>query len=172
MDDIKIWLYLGFGLIYFIVKQMGKKKSAEDASPEEVQEMQRPQRKPMTFDELLREFTQEKSMEEREVLVDDYAEEQQQKAIIEEIKPVPKSDELQRHFADEESRKVYENSIKQAEGFDLKFEKDEHFKTKVKSKSNEEEVENSFLNEILESFQDPNQAKKAVVISEILNKRY
>ncbi|MFT6866841.1 MAG: hypothetical protein ACJA08_001679 [Cyclobacteriaceae bacterium] len=172
MEDIKIWLYLGFGLIYFIVRQMRKKKADAEPNVEGEQETQSPQRKPLSFEDLLREFTEEKEVVAKEVLIDEYAEEQKQQEKIEALKQVAKEDHTKRRFADEESMKVYANSIKQAEGSDLKFEKDPQFELKSKNKATEQETENNFLKEILESFNDPHQAKKAVIISEILNKRY
>lgn len=182
MDNIQFWLYLGFGLIYFITRQMKKKKKQAEEARTGEQPTEKPFKKPVTFDELLKEFTQEP---EEETPVDDYAEQQrrieearkeQEEASLrrrenEEKKRLIEQDHTSRRFADEESRMIYEKSIAQAEGADLKFERDEHFKTAVNIKDKEEE-EDTFGSEILSMLQDADQAKKAVVLSEILNRKY
>ncbi|MEP0366099.1 MAG: hypothetical protein ABJN36_17935 [Cyclobacteriaceae bacterium] len=173
MDDIQFWLYLGFGLIYFIVRQMKKKKSNEQEQSPQDAPAEKPYKKPVTFEELLREFTGETTEEEKEVVLDDYTDLKKEENREEEVKPYKytEDDHSHRRFADDESRKIYENSIKQAEGADLVFERDNHFKSKMTRKE-QQEADSAFGREILESLQDADQAKKAVVLSEILNRKY
>ncbi len=131
MDNIQFWLYVAFGVIYFVVKQMRKKNAANEPQEGE-QEVSQPSRKPVTFDELLKEFSQE-----RRTIEDD-----QEDEVYEAPKPLikvnPAKEDDQRRFADDESRRIYEESINQAEGYDLKFERDEHFKVKTPMKVDRE----------------------------------
>lgn len=167
MDNIQFWLYLGFGLIYFITRQMKKKKAAEQTVEEKDSPQEKQYKKPVSFEDLLKEFTQEQ--DEEEVVVEDEYVKPIPKKKVEEI--IPNDDHTHRRFADDESRKVYQESIKQAEGADLKFERAANFKTKLER--NIEEEEGSGLgNEIFESLKDADQAKKAVILGEILNRKY
>ncbi|MEO9474067.1 MAG: hypothetical protein ABJG41_00980 [Cyclobacteriaceae bacterium] len=173
MDDIQFWLYLGFGLIYFIVRQMKKKNASEQEQSPQDAPTEKPYKKPVTFEELLREFTGETTEEEKEVVLEDYSELKKEEDHKEEVKPYKytEDDHSRRRFADDESRKIYENSIKQAEGAELVFERDNNFKSKMTRKE-QQEADSAFGREILESLQDADQAKKAVVLSEILNRKY
>jgi hypothetical protein len=161
MDNIQIWLYIAFGIIYFIVKQMKKKNADADSQQNTDEEAYQPPRKALTFDDLLKEFTQgQDTLDERP-----------------ELKPMPvsvaqKPTEV-RKFADDESLRVYQQSITQAEGFDLKYERDEHFDLKpMKVLRKDENEEKTIGNEIFDSLSDTNQARKAVILGEILNRKY
>lgn len=167
MDNLQFWLYVAFAIIYFIVKQVRKKKPNDIPQDGEPQPYE-PQRKPVTFDELLKEFTQEKApvTEKEDVLYE--------KAQTTVTAPSFDENRDQRRFADDESRQIYEQSISQAEGYDLKFERDDHFTEKkpITISKKEEEEEKSAGQEIFESLQDVNAARKAIILSEILNRKY
>jgi hypothetical protein len=64
MDDSNIWYYLVLGLIYFASKAFGKKKkqaSSPNQAPRPVQTEPEQAQPEMSFDELLREITGQKS---------------------------------------------------------------------------------------------------------------
>lgn len=169
MDNIQFWLYLAFGLIYFITRQMKKKKANNDADQEQAPIPQKPYKKPVTFEDLLKEFTQEQVDDEEDEIVE------QRKPITvaapkKEVTPI-EEDHLHRRFADEESKKVYQNSIKQAEGADLKFERDMNFKSSIERSEQHAET-SEFGAEIIESLRDADEAKKAIILSEIFNRKY
>lgn len=172
MDDIQFWLYLLFAVIYFISRSFKKKEPAQP--PRRVNrpdyEQETPPRKAVTFEELLREFTEAREEKEptREVVVEE------EKPAIREIpkkKPVFEEGRTQ-FFADEESRRVYEESIKMAEGADIRFERDDHFKTKLRSRSEQEESSGSFASDLRDMLREGDGAKRAVVLAEILNRKY
>ncbi|MFY0600658.1 MAG: hypothetical protein JXR03_13380 [Cyclobacteriaceae bacterium] len=180
MDNIQFWVYLAFGAIYLITRMMKKKKGENQPEGSADQSTERSYKKPVSFEDLLKEFTQVEDVEPQE---DEYADQQrrieearaeeeslQKQKEEEEIDSI-NQDHTHRRFADDESREIYEKSIVQAEGADLSFERDEHFKTKL---NRQEEVEegSTIGSEILASLQDADQAKKAVILSEILNRKY
>jgi hypothetical protein len=76
-------------------------------------------------------------------------------------------------FADDESRKVYEESIRMAEGADIQFDPDESFRSvKLKSTTQYKPEENEFVKEIRNTLSSPSDARKAVILAEILNRKY
>lgn len=167
MDNIQFWLYVAFGVIYFVFKQLRKKKTQEETQ-EVDQEMPQPRRKPVTFDELLKEFTQGKEGYE------EVREEQEYHAPQVLPTAYPQKEIESRKFADDESQKIYERSIAQAEGYDLKFERDDNFRVKspMQVTLRGEDEEKSIGEEIFDSLRDADQARKAVILGEILNRKY
>ncbi len=180
MDDIQFWVYLIFGGIYLVSRIL--KKKGGDAVPH------KPARrhtsapsggtnKPVSFEELLKEFTEgsatEEMKEEQPEPVDSSEVlRRRQWAPKEESRPSYESEGRTRVFADDESKRVYEESIKNAEGADLAFERDDHFKIKLKSKSTEEAPTPELASEITNMLRDSDEAKKAVILGEILNRKY
>jgi hypothetical protein len=167
MDDIQFWLYIVFGLIYFVGRFLKKKNKPED-QPEPDTSDRRPQRS-KTFEELLSEFTDEKNPASAPINEN-------------EVKPVKKSKPITseasvfeegstRVFSDEESKRIYEASIKKAEGIDLDFAPAEHFKSKIQRELSAE-VSSRFASSIREGLRDPEEAKKAVIYAEIFNRKY
>lgn len=178
MDNIQFWLYLVFGAIYLLTRFLKKKDPENEPNRpgQNPNQPQRPQRKPVTFEELLKEFTEgrqeeeepervpeRRPMEETQVKERKRQEESRPKEIIEEGRT--------RRFADDESRRIYEESIRKAEDTAIEFRRDDDFRSRM-ARRNEEEAENNLAEEIKEMLQDKNQAQKAVVLSEILNRKY
>lgn len=184
MDDIQFWLYLAFAVIYFITRGMKKKTTGGNPKPSssDTNSDDRPQRKPVSFEDLLKEFTEgrEVSGEENETMAPSpppvearHIVEQrkwQEKNTAESFK----NEGRHRQFADDESRRIYENSIKIAEKTDLSIKGDDAFKSKLKRFDQEEEdiYENDTAISIREMLQDSDDAKKAIILSEILNRKY
>lgn len=164
MDDIQFWLYLAFAGFYFLSRMM--KKKAPEPMPEETEQEQGPRKKPVTFEELLREITEQRQATAPEPVVQEAP---KPIKIKKQSKPEFEEEGVRR-FSDEESRKVYEQSIKMAEGYDLSFERSPSFKSSV-SRRNEEEHQQVAAG-ILASLQSPDSARKAVILGEILNRKY
>lgn len=168
--DERIWFYIIAGIIYFLAKK--KKKKPEDQAPTPTSS-NRPQqsRPPVSFEDLLKEITEQRQPQPVPV----YEEE-------EEDLPVRKMREEQeafaregsnRKFADAESAKVYEESIKQAEGFDIAYEPDSHYSNESLFKGGvKKKAERTIADEIREGLQNTASARKAIIYGEILNRRY
>ena len=180
MDDIQFWIYLLFGAIYFITRMF--KKNNKDATPRKAprptgtQPSDRPN-KPVSFEDLLKEFTEGKSEEEDEV-EEEQPEPVEARQILqerrwqEENKPDFSNEGNNRRFSDEDSKRIYEESIKRAEGSKLDFERDDHFRLKFKDRDEEEEETSDLAGEISGMLQNPEDARKAVILSEILTRKY
>ncbi len=178
MDDIQVWIYILFGIIYFITRALRKKPEEQGPQPDVESGESMPRRQPKSFEDLLREFTE--AGQQREVEVEEEPEPapvlQPQRA--QESRPTRREERQQlegegrtRHFADDESRRVYEESIRQAEGSDISYERDEHFK--IASKVDRGASKGSEVaSEIKEMLSNPSSARKAIILSEILNRRY
>ena len=171
MDDFSFWWYIIAAVIYFLTR--GKKKKQQPSNRPGT-ENNPPKSQPKSFEDLLKEITEGRleEQEEREPTI-----KQEPLIIKEEKKEREESIRLEgerRAFADDESRRVYEESIKMAEGADIAFEPAENFRepTLFKgSKSVEEEEEWTIADEIRDGL-NSSEAKKAVIYSEILTRRY
>ncbi len=172
MEDYKIVWYILAALIYFLTR--GKKKKAPTSRPG-TENNPEPQSQPKSFEDLLKEITGEADPEET-------PEPRREREVVEK-KEVTKKDEAaeqrrlegeRRAFADEESRRVYEESIKRAEGFKLDYEPDEHYNEPRLFRGQEQqekEEEYTFADEIRDGLSS-NEARKAIIYSEILNRKY
>ena len=166
MDDFSFWWYIIAAVIYFLTR--GKKKKEQPES-RPGSENNPPPSQPKSFEDLLREITEGRSEEQPTI--------KQEPVVIEPKETEEDNRRLEgerRAFADEESRKVYEESIKMAEGADLEFAPDESFQEPrlfKGSTSDSEDEEWSIADEIRDGL-NTDEAKKAVIYSEILNRRY
>ncbi len=171
MDDYQIVWYLLAALIYFLTR---KKKKAPTSRPG-TENNPAPETPSKTFEDLLREITGEADPGQEVV------QEVPQEVIeqMEEVKPQEEVQEQQRlegerrAFADEESRRIYEESIKRAEGHSLEYEPDENYHEPrlFKGMDAEEEEEYTFADEIRDGL-SAGEARKAIIYSEILNRKY
>lgn len=168
MDDFSFWWYIIAAVIYFLTR--GKKKQQPQSRPGS--ENNPPPTQPKSFEDLLREITEGRIEEEETPPV------QQEPVVIRDTQKEKEEEQRRlegerRAFADEESKRVYEESIKMAEGSDIAFERDEHFQQPrlFKSPAADEEEEWTIADEIRDGL-NSSEAKKAVIYSEILNRRY
>lgn len=168
MEDLNFWWYIIAAVIYFLTR--GKKKKTPTARPG-TENNPPPQQPPKSFEDLLKEITGELQPEESQPV------EQTPLEVVPEEEPQeePESIRLEgerRAFADDESRRIYEESVKQAEGFDIEFGPDEHFKEPRLFKSDaEEEQEYTIADEIRDGLSS-DEARKAIIYSEIINRRF
>ncbi len=177
MDNIEFWIYIIFALIYFIGRGLRSKPKPKPGQKQpraaETEERQSPDS--MTFDELLEEITGKKSLEEKPAPQTKPIKEAKPRAV--EVKPPPKEkfeEGRSRKFADEESRRVYEESIRRAASTKVEYEPDKKFaKSKLFQDPSKKEVErNPLAEEIQEMLQSPESARKAIILQEILNRKY
>lgn len=173
MEDYKFLWYIIAAVIYFLTR--AKKKKKEQSRPG-TENAPTPQERPKSFEDLLREITEGTKEEEvqpveikPEVLVEEnrYEREERERANAR------KSEGTRRAFADDESRRVYEESIKMAEGADLEFKPNEHFAEPKLFKGEVETLEDEWT--IADEIRDglnTSEAKKAIIYSEILARKY
>lgn len=168
MDDYKILLYIVAAIIYFIAKAKKKKPTTgEGTSRPGTENNPSPQSPTKSFEDLLKEITGEG--EEEKSVIEEVKEEEPKKPIVVEERRLEGE---RRAFADDESRRVYEESIKRAEGFDIEYGPDEHFKEPRLFKGEEsKEEEYTFADEIRDGL-STSEAKKAIIYAEILNRKY
>src|SRR5688572_378241 len=176
MDKFQFWLYVIIGIIYLVSRI--RKKPEQEKKPREfrpdkpVQQYEQPSAKPAfnpkpkTFEELLREITEGKERQESEVVdYDDNLEEEEKD--LEEIK----SD----YRKDDKIYEVYEDAKRQAFVRPSLEETMKLADTKMqfgKFKEFEIEAERNLSREYLADFKDPDGFKKAVVMSEILKRKF
>lgn len=180
--DEKILIYLVIGIIYFLFNRLKKKDPQHDDSDYETPREQTGSegQKPMTFEELLREITEGKQQKPAEPVV------QQKPAYIPPVaKPeyVDYDDNLEeeekslekRSFDQERINEVYESAKKQA--FNRPSLEESMTLADVntsygKFKAFETKKEESILTKYVKDLRDPKAFKKALVLSEIINRRH
>ena len=180
MDDFRIIFYVILGIIFVVSRIMKANKSTSQAP----KRRPRPNRSqpgtgqgnaPASFEDILREFGEK--VEDKTLTRERPATRQQ------ESKPKPRTYEKKfeegrdRKFADDESKRVYEESIKRAEGFDIKFGENKNFASKrtifgegaIKKDVHQK---NPLIGSIRNDLKDKDGIKKAFILSEILNRKY
>ncbi len=176
MDD-SIWFYIIAAVIYFLTR--GKKKQNPNKSNRPSTASQRPKQteREVTFEDLLKEVTGQRR-ESEEVVA------RSRKELADRDRGFGKGDEQiqipeegrDRFFADEESKKVYEESVKLAEGYEIDYGPDDDFRSNKMFKGYEKPSgkrrKSGLAAEIRKGLKDANAAKKAIIYSEILKKRY
>ena len=170
MDDFNFWWYIIAAVIYFLTRSKKKKQQPKRSTSRPGTENQPPKGQPKSFEELLKEITEGRTVEEEEV---EPTFSQEPVVIREEDREESiRLEGEKRTFADDESRRVYEESIKMAEGADIAFEPDDDYRKSTLFKgSKEEEEERTIADEIRDGL-STDEAKKAVIYSEILSRRY
>ncbi|MEO1254654.1 MAG: hypothetical protein AAFY41_07200 [Bacteroidota bacterium] len=167
MDDFNFWWYIIAALIYFFTRSKKKKKQNSRPGTENAP----PKSQPKSFEELLKEITEGRVEEEEP----EPPFKQEPIVIKDEERKAPESRRLEgerRVFADDESKKVYEDSIKMAEGAELAFERDEHFQESRLFKGDQEEEEEWTIADDIRDGLNSQEAKKAIIYSEILARKY
>lgn len=172
MKDISTWIYIAAAVIYFISRSF--KKKPEDTPAERPARTSQPNtsgKKAMTFEELLKEFTEQKDVSQNEPerpVITRSVPEQKPKPV--KVKPAFEEGRT-RSFADDESKRVYEESIKRAEQNNLEFEREGKFKSSIRRKTEAVE-ENNVAGDISAMLRNKDSAKRAVILGEILNRKY
>lgn len=155
MDDIQLVLYIIFIVFAIITNVLKKKKGVpQKSAPRNTQNTSSPNKpkKQLTFEELLREFTEEQSPKH----------------------PTYEEEEQFDVNDDAEIQRIYEESVKASQKYqNYASQTDErhtgnfaHFRGYSEEDTEEEESEFAKL------LQDEESAKKAIILSEILNRKY
>lgn len=177
MEDNNIWFYIIAAVIYFLTRKKKKRQQQPQASDQSTStKTNRPQQnqKPVLFEDLLKEVTEGRA---EGAASQELVEERKQQSVYNEEMPHKelKAEKI-RHFADEESRKVYEESIARAQVFESdrgrQFAPNDHYVSKKMFKNADVEDELTLADEIWEGLQDSSNVRKAIVYSEILTKKY
>ena len=165
--DGQIWFYIAAAVIYFLTRKKKKPEQPRSSQPDRQSSNQPEVKKPVSFEDLLKEITEQRGTTTRS------EESIPEESVSVRDEPRFKQEGQIREFADEESRDIYEESIRRAKEIDIPYEPDEHYKSKRLFKGNEEEVEASTIaDEIREGLSSADSAKKAIIYSEILNRKY
>lgn len=197
MDSLQFWLYVIIGVIYLISQVRKKSREAKPESrPAEkpVVKTETPStrwkteptasqpsttQKPMTFEELLREITEGKTAKEptyepyKQPEYVDYDDEVvdeeevlQEEAQEEVLVDYRKTDSIYKQFEDAKNYDYAANALENTwklENVDMKFGKFKEF---------EGERQRNLLDEYTRDLRDPDGFKKALILSEILNRRH
>ncbi len=189
--DREVIIYIVFAIIYFVIRNLKKKPQVPDAQDQRAprgdyeQEQGRPQQAPpATFEDLLRELTGEKKPQTTVPSFpkpegsfefpsdgknyEDVHEEWEDKRVS-----TVKEGSTTRLFSDEDSKRIYQQAqqINVVGSNDL----DDQLQ-KAKSRFAEFEIKEDtshvFRDELVDMLSTQDGAKKAIILSEILNRKY
>jgi hypothetical protein len=157
MDDIQLILYIAFVLFAIISRVLKSRKKENAKQSGQPQQQAAPERK-ISFEDLLKEFTQEPKEEEY-----------QPESVPEPVERFERS-----YQEDEAAEKVYQESIAATKKYEqLAKETDDrhtgqftHFKNYAEEDTEEE------VSEYADLFHDHDSAKKAIILSAIINRKY
>ena len=158
MDDNSIYYYLIFVVIALLSRVFGKKKEVDTPTHEGP-----PKERPLTFEELIEEFTRQAS---GNVKKEEEPQIEESPVILEVEKPKSKRNV----YEDEEIQEIYNKSIYDAQK--LKHTNAEKSDYSFFKEYKKEKEENEFANEIRSMLSTPDSAAKAIILSEILNRKY
>ena len=175
MDSFQFWLYVIIGVVY-LLSRMRKKPAGQPAEPPDLDQQRQPGRssppvasappKTLTFEDLLREITESKQTKQEPVV--DYDDE-----LEEEAKDLEEVDYDYRK--DNKVYETYEEAKKQA-FFRPSLEETMKVENTVvsfgKFKEFERAAETNLAAEYLKDFGDLGSIRKAVVMSEILKRKF
>lgn len=160
--DKEILIYIVFIAIAIISRLLKSNKNRSKAPSAPPQQRETPSQRPggaKSFEELLREFTGENTSTEPRSL-------ETVETEYESYEHIPSDDEI---------RETYERSVNQAKKLKTLDEQVDLEDIRTKSKyfaDDEMKEENSVASDILESLKDPDGARRAVILSEIINRKY
>jgi len=175
MEDLQLWVYIAFGIIYVISRALRKKQPEPPReSPLETEQSSRPQRRkqPASFEELLREITEARNPQVE--LEEDASSEEVVEPKTETARNQNKQDFSlegeKRYFSDDQSREIYERSIAAAADSDAGLA--EVNIPKLKARQTESKQASTTSHDIKSMLANPDSAKKAIILSEILHRKY
>ena len=181
--DEKILIYIIIGIIYFLFNRLKKKDPQDEPDyerPSNESELGYDKPKPITFEDLLKEITEGKLQKPLEPVAQskpDYAPQAPRPAYVDyddEIEEEEKSLEKVT-FDKERINEIYENAKKQAfirPSLEESMNLSEVNTTFGKFKEFETKVERNILAEYVKDLRDPKGFKKALVLSEVLNRKH
>lgn len=176
MDKFQFWLYVIIGIIYF-VSRMRKKpeqrpKDLGDYQPAKPVQFDQPTAKPVvgrpvTFEELLREITEGKSLKSEPEVVDYDDQVGKEEQDLEEVDyDYKKKDKIYEVYEQAKAQAFVRPSLEET----MKLE--DTVVRYGKFKEFEEGERRNLLEEYIADFRDPEGFKKAVVLSEVLRRKF
>lgn len=176
MDDIQLLIYIAFLAIALLSRFLGKKKKNAQQAKEKENSPEDKGDPPMTFEDLLKEFTGSKEereeKKERERAEIRYEKEREEQERAEQERNERREYEFESELPDDdEINDIYEQSVKAAEK--AKSPDDQDKGSRFKNFDIEEDAsENKIAQEVREMLSNPGSAAKAIVLSEIINRKY
>lgn len=161
MDDFQLIIYIVFLLLYFLTRGLSSRKKKKQSRPGQGKS----QKPPKSFEDLIKEITGEQEPDIRKEIQEETVEKESKREYeFEEEYP-----------SDDEIEDVYQESVKQAQDIKTIDEiidlEEEAPKLKFKEYDKEKEV-NPFATEIVQLLKNPEGAKKAIVLKEILDRKF
>jgi hypothetical protein len=182
--DVQVWIYIILGIIFFLSKLLKRPEQVPEEPPDPKAERRRPAQSPapsterprqMSFEELLREITEGKQAEKP--LPETAAPQRKYESFDDNLEEEARSLEEIPHAETEDTRvfKAYEEAKNQViERTSL--EETLHLqKSKIefgKFKAFEEQRQMNLLNDYVAILRNPDRLKQAVVLSEILKRKF
>ena len=160
MDDIQLIIYLAFLGLYFLTRALSKRKKSKRGPTSK-----KTSPSPVSFQDLLREF------------VGDNKKVQPAVEVIEpeiETDPEPSLKEFESDYpSDDEIDEVYKESVSEAQQFKPLDKTIEIAPISTKFKAyKQEDDRNTLAAEVREMFDNLDDARKAIVLKEILDRKY
>lgn len=183
--DEKVIFYIVLGIIYFIYNAIKKKKPENEPGPDRPQS--RPQTnkpQPVSFEDLLREITEGKQPEKfPDLPVNEQKTEYRQPLPRPQPEYVDYDDDLEEEeeslekmsFDDERSNKAYEDAKEMAfnrPSLEETLKLDQVNTTFGRFKEFEKKQDSGVLFEYVKDLRDPMGFKKALILSEVLNRKH
>ncbi|HEX9650836.1 MAG TPA: hypothetical protein VGA21_09765 [Cyclobacteriaceae bacterium] len=165
-DSLQIIIYIVFIAIYFLSRFLkGNKQKASRPRPRQESEEEgqvETNEQPMTFQDILRELTQPREAP---------APQPKKRAPVE---PGPRDYEFKGDYPDEaEIQEVYEESLSRAKNVKTLDEMINIGEESIKFKEYQEaDQQNALATEIREMLKDPYDAKRAIILKEILDRKF
>lgn len=180
--DTEFWIYVIIGIIYFVSRFFKKNEQPGADIPEssKPQSGPRPESRPMTFEELLREITEGKTATEQPrpeprvpetripepVIPPRPVYEDAQRSLesidVDEEEQLPKWKAYEEPFAQNANRVSLEETLR-LEDTVVEFRKFEAF---------EQRKEKKLLDDYIKMLRDPQSLRQAIVLSEILKRKF
>ena len=168
MDDLQVVIYIVFLAIYFLSRFLkgSKQKQTPRREAREVnreEDTAQDEERPMTFEDILRELTQPK--------------ERPKPKPQSRPKPIPARKEYEFRGSepdDDEIQEVFEESKRRARGIQTIDEMVDIGEGSIKFREYEEKLEedNEYASEIRDMLKNPDDVRKAVILKEILDRKF
>jgi len=165
-DSLQVIIYIVFLAIYIISRALKSKKKPLPSKPrEEIHgDTETEEAPPLSFEDILRELTTGQKSQRREPLP--------QKSKVPDKREYEFNDDVP---DDDEIQEVYEESVRKAKAYKTIDEIVELDDTSLVFKEYEKEKEedrNPFAREIRSMLQNPEDARKAIILKEILDRKF
>jgi hypothetical protein len=166
--DESIIFYIIAAVIYVISRLLKKKPEQPQQGP---QPRQGPEKRPMSFEDILRELSGEEAVAEEEPYKQ-APEKSRSQEVVEEIEEYPSEDYEE---YDDEAKSVYHKSVSQAKDLKTIDQLVDYNQPREKILKEDEGTtvkKSSGAAQIARMLKNKNEAKKAIILSEIIQNKY